>query len=117
MQRIFVYGTLKRGCSNHAFLGGQNFVSEAQTQPRYRMYDLGGYPGMIEVSEGGIGIRGEVWDVDPACLKQLDLLEDIDGGEYARVAIAMDSPPLFGPVEGYVYLWPVASKPEVGAEW
>ena len=117
MQRIFVYGTLKRGCSNHAFLAGQTFVGEAQTQPRYRLFDLGGYPGMVEVSEGGLQIRGEVWDVDPACLSRLDVLEDVEGGEYARVLIAMDSPSLFGPVEGYVYLWPVASKREVGAEW
>lgn len=117
MQRIFVYGTLKRGRLNHGFLAGQKFVGEAETQPRYRMFDLGGYPGMVEVKEGGRCIRGEVWDVDAECLGRLDVLEDVRGGEYARVPIAMESARSFGVVEGYLYLWPVASRPEVGVEW
>ena len=44
---VFVYGTLKRGMSNHRWLRGQRFVDESRTLPSYRMYDLGGYPGLV----------------------------------------------------------------------
>ena len=116
-RRIFVYGTLKRGRSNHAFLSGQTFVGEAQTRPRYRLFDLGGYPGMIEVAKDGRSIRGEVWDVDADCLQQLDVLEDVEGGEYVRVELSMEPPHDVAPVQGYLYLWSIASRPEVGVEW
>ena len=32
MTTVFVYGTLKRGGSNHAFLQGQQFLGEGRTQ-------------------------------------------------------------------------------------
>ena len=67
---VFVYGTLKRGLSNHGWLRGQTFEGEARTVPRYRMFDLGGYPGMVLADEGeGGAIEGEVWAVDEEGLR------------------------------------------------
>ena len=37
MIRLFVYGTLKRGGSNHAQLAGQKFIAEAHTMPGYTL--------------------------------------------------------------------------------
>ena len=71
MTRVFVYGTLKRGGENHEWIKSQTFVASARTKPLYRMFDLGGYPGMIR-SENGLSIEGEVWDVDEAGLARLD---------------------------------------------
>ena len=116
MHRIFVYGTLKRGCVNHAYLGGQRWVGVARTEPRYRMFDLGGYPGMVEVADG-LSIQGEVWDVDDDCFAQLDLLEDIEGGEYLRKQIHLKPPFEESRIQGYIYLRPTERAPEVGECW
>ena len=116
MTRVFVYGTLKRGGANHGWIARQRFVAEALTQPLYRMFDLGGYPGMIR-SESGIAIVGEVWDVDLAGLAKLDVLEDIDGGEYERVPVELQGEFADQRVEGYVYLRSVEGWRDVGACW
>lgn len=89
MPRIFLYGTLKRGGCSHHMLAGQVFVGEAETQPRFRLVSLGWYPGLIEVKETGLGIHGEVWEVDDACLAQLNAYE---GGEYDLRAISLQEP-------------------------
>ena len=113
--RVFVYGTLLRGCANHFYLDGQAFVEEVETLPRFRMYDLGGYPGLIEVAEDGVSIQGEVWEVDADCLARLDDLEGIAVGEYSRGEIPML--PDGHPVEGYLWLQSVTGYPEVGTSW
>jgi len=108
MTRLFIYGTLKRGGSTTT-MAGQQFVSEAVTQPGYRLYDLGGYPGMVE-AEGGLGVEGELWDVDDECKARLDILEGIDEGEY--VAEQVPLPPHRDElVQGYLYRWPVSGRP------
>lgn len=116
MTRVFVYGTLKRGGENHEWLAGQRFLGAARTLPQYRMFDLGGHPGMI-IDEQGIAIEGEVWEVDEAALTRLDVLEDIESGEYERVPVLLDGG--FGSqrVEGYIYLRCVDGRGEVGACW
>lgn len=113
---IFVYGTLKRGGTNHGWMVGQRFVAEAATEPLYRLYALDGYPGMVSSSDG-ISIRGELWEVDDAGLARLDLLEDTDGGEYIRERVPMLPPFESTHVEGYRYLLPVGSAQDLGAEW
>jgi gamma-glutamylcyclotransferase (GGCT)/AIG2-like uncharacterized protein YtfP len=116
-ERVFVYGTLKRGLSNHRHLAGQRFIGEARTTPSYRMVDCGGYPGMFAVERDGISIRGEVWEVDEACRARLDRFEDVEAGLYTY-----DPVKLLGPFEGqevntYLYRWPVAGRPDLGEEW
>lgn len=113
---VFVYGTLKRGCENHGWIAQQHLIATAHTKPHYRMFDLGGYPGMVR-DEHGLAIEGEVWEVDESGLKRLDVLEDIAGGEYERVAIELEGEFATQRVEGYVYLRSVAGKPDAGACW
>ena len=114
---IFVYGTLKRGHSNHGYLRGQTFIDLATTEPRYRLYDLGGYPGMILNTSHGTSIHGEVWEIDDACLKQLDELEGTEIGEYVRESIPLLPPFQDQPVQGYRYLMDVSAAPELGDSW
>jgi gamma-glutamylcyclotransferase (GGCT)/AIG2-like uncharacterized protein YtfP len=116
MTLVFVYGTLKRGGVNHAWLEAQQFVAEARTVPAYRMFDLGGYPGMVR-STDGISIQGEIWSVDEAGLARLDVLEDTAGGEYERVVVPLEGEQATLRVEGYIYLRTVAGKRDVGACW
>jgi gamma-glutamylcyclotransferase (GGCT)/AIG2-like uncharacterized protein YtfP len=69
---IFVYGTLKRGGSNHSLLAGQKFFAAAQTKPLYKLYSLGNFPAMVETPQDGRSIEGEIWEVDFERLPALD---------------------------------------------
>jgi gamma-glutamylcyclotransferase (GGCT)/AIG2-like uncharacterized protein YtfP len=114
---VFVYGTLKRGLSNSHYLRGQTFVAEAVTLPVYRMVDAGGYPGMFPETGGGLPIKGEIWSVDEACRRQLDLLEDVAIGLYELVPVSLQPPYDTLPVLTYLYKWPVAGRRDLGEEW
>lgn len=75
---VFVYGTLKRGGCNHALLERATFVDHAHTLPEYVMID-GPYPRIDHAAEGdrdAAQIVGEVYRVDDATLRALDVLED-----------------------------------------
>ncbi len=83
---VAVYGTLKRGLSNHELLQHASFVGE-DCLTCITLYDLGPYPGArFEHSEG---IDVEVYAVDELQLQQLDALEEYlatapDQGMYDR---------------------------------
>lgn len=113
---IFVYGTLKRGHCRAHHMEGQRFVGTAESQPRYRMLDVGTYPGLID-AVGGLAITGEVWDVDESCLQRLDQVESVSDGEYARRAIALAAPFQDQTIEAYFYLRPITGMPDCGSSW
>lgn len=114
---LFVYGTLKRGCSNHRQLAGQTFIAAAHTAAGFRLFDLGDYPGMVAVPGDREGVSGEVWAVDSVCLLNLDSFEGVAEGLYRRAAIAMRPPHNDKVVEAYVYELPIGDAPEIGSIW
>jgi gamma-glutamylcyclotransferase (GGCT)/AIG2-like uncharacterized protein YtfP len=114
---IFVYGTLKRGCSNHAQLAGQKFLGPARTVPGYRLFDLGGYPGIVAVGEDVEGVTGEVWAVDAECLRRLDAFEGVHEGLYRRETLPLQAPFADRPIDAYVSSLPVPGRREVGSTW
>ena len=114
---IFVYGTLKRACSNHHFLAGQNFFAEATTAPGFTLYALGGFPGMVPKSADTTGVSGEIWSVDAAALRRLDALEGLDEGMYRRERIPLAAPFADLAVEGYLYARSVQAAREIGPAW
>lgn len=114
---IFVYGTLKRGSSNHNLLTGQKFIAVARTQPLYRLYALASYPAMVEAPQNGLSIKGEIWEVDEAQIPALDELEDVAHGMYKRVPIPLLPPNDTLVVEGYVYLLSIAGRRDCGEVW
>ncbi len=116
-KRVFVYGTLKRGHGNHHLLAGQVFLGAASTAAAYRLCDLGGFPGMVLAGEDGVSIAGEIWEVDAPCLRRLDELEDVAGGEYERTAIHLLPPFADREVEGYLFLRSVAGSRDAGSSW
>jgi gamma-glutamylcyclotransferase (GGCT)/AIG2-like uncharacterized protein YtfP len=117
MPLIFVYGTLKRGGSNHAYLAGQQFLGEARTPPGYRLYALDGYPGMIEKPDDREGVTGEVWSIDAPCLAQLDRLEGLAEGLYRRIPIKLLPPYADQPIETYLYARSVDGRRDLGPTW
>ena len=114
---LFVYGTLKRGCSNHGQLAGQTFVGAARTAPGFSLFDLGGYPGIAPCAADRNGVAGEVWSVDPAALARLDAFEGVAEGLYQRGRIALQSPFAAACVEAYFPVLAVTGRPEIGPEW
>jgi len=71
--RVFVYGTLLAGESNHRHMAGARLIGEARTEPTFRLYDLGPFPGLVAV--GSHSVIGEVYEVDEPTLAMLDRLE------------------------------------------
>jgi len=116
LQRVFVYGTLKRGLENDHYMKGQTFIGQATSKPLYRMYDFGGYPGIVH-ADNGYAIQGEVWEVDEACKKQLDILEDIAIGLYTCEPIELDTPFEAQHVKAYYYAFPILNQMDVGGLW
>jgi gamma-glutamylcyclotransferase (GGCT)/AIG2-like uncharacterized protein YtfP len=113
---IFVYGTLKRGGCRAGLLVGQRLLGEAETEPRYRMFDCGSYPGLID-AEAGQSIKGELCAVDAECLRALDLAEGVAEGLYARRPIRLLAPYADEIVEAYFYLPSTAGLPDCGVCW
>ena len=117
LTRVFVYGTLKQGGSNHHVLAGQLFRGTARTADGYTLYSLGDYPGMVRSAGAGQFVTGEIWTVDTACLARLDDLEGVAEGLYERVPIKL-APPLAGhAVQTYLYLPSLEGRQALGSTW
>jgi len=117
MTRVFVYGTLKRGGSNHGFLAGQRFIDEARTQPGFTLYALDGYPGLARDATDTEGVTGELWDADDACLQRLDALEGTEEGLYLRFTLTLAPPHDGTPAASYLYPRGVDGRPRIGPTW
>lgn len=117
MKFVFVYGTLKRGGSNHHYLAGQTFVGEARTRPGFRLFDVGGYPGMIPHAADRDGVEGEIWSVNAAGLADLDQLEGLAEGLYRREPVPLLPPHDAVSVDAYLYARSVAGFRELGSRW
>lgn len=72
---VFVYGTLKRGESNHFLLHHADFICETQTSGLFTLLDLGHYPAVL-IQPKNYPIHGEIYEVSDWVLKQLDELEN-----------------------------------------
>jgi gamma-glutamylaminecyclotransferase len=111
---IFVYGTLKRGQRNHSLLQDQEFLGPARTLPRYRLYDCGRYPALVEEPVSGVSVFGEIWRVPEAVLRQMDECEGVPR-EYSRREILVDG--FDPPVEAYFFNDEVAGLKDCGGRW
>lgn len=114
---LFVYGTLKRGGSNHHFLHGQKFVADARTAPGFRLYALDGFSGLVTQPDDRAGVIGEVWSVESAALVHLDALEGLDEGLYRREPIPLLAPFATQRVEAYLYARSIAGRRDLGSTW
>ena len=117
MPKIFVYGTLKRGGSNHHYLQDQTYIADAQTVPDYTLYQPADYPGLVPAANDSAGVTGEVWEITLECLQAVDALEGTTEGLYARKHILLAPPHDSFQVETYYYLPPIAGYPHLGSTW
>ncbi len=115
-QMLFVYGTLKRGHCREHLLAGQRLLGSTRTTNHYRLYNCGSYPGLVDAPGNGLAIQGELWEVDANCLRQLDLVEEIDAGLYSRRGIEVESL-IEGSVQAYYYEGPITGLADCGDCW
>lgn len=113
--KLFVYGTLKRGQGRAPALAGQRFLGEGRTQPRYRLFDCGGFPGLVE-SDEGLAVEGELWEVDAECLSLLDEIEGVAHNMYERARVELEER-CGNEVETYFYRQSTAGLRDCGNCW
>jgi len=106
VERVFVYGTLKRGERNHPLVAPYLHRVLPGWVEGFRLYHLPqgphrpyAYPAMVP-GEGRV--YGEVLCLAPEALPLLDELEE-EGVEYRRVRMVAQTPE--GPVEAWAYLY------------
>ena len=73
MNRIFVYGTLKRGQRNAHHMHGAQYVGRHVTERIYSMYEFGGYPAVCR--DGRHAISGEIYRISDRHFEILDVFE------------------------------------------
>ena len=95
MNRVFVYGTLKRGQRNFAFLRGSKFYGRHVTESIYSMYEFENYPAVCR--DGIHSISGEVYGVSDRRFRTLDVLE-----WYPRMYQRIEIPTAWGKAWMYV---------------
>lgn len=111
VQRVFVYGTLLAGEVNHGLLAGARLLGPYRTAPRFRLLQLGAYPGLI--AGGATAVVGEVYALAAGGLAALDRLEDYPRC-YDRVLI----PTPWGQAWVYLYRGRTADRPLIaGGDW
>ena len=110
---LFVYGTLKRGLGNHRLIADQEYLGEVMTEPRYRVIDLGPYPGLIVDRALGLAVKGEMWSVSAGCLAALDEFEEV-AGPFIRAAVAISGRE---DVDAYFWNRPVPADVKSGDRW
>ncbi|HEX8586123.1 MAG TPA: gamma-glutamylcyclotransferase [Allosphingosinicella sp.] len=99
---ISVYGSLRKGLSNHRVIQDSEFLGTFQTEPIYSLHPLGNYPGLKE--NGSTSITMEVYAVDE---KTADRVDGLEGYSDSRPATFYDKKPLetpFGMSSVYIYV-------------
>ncbi|MCA0988709.1 gamma-glutamylcyclotransferase family protein [Guptibacillus algicola] len=83
MHIVFVYGTLRKGESNHHVIEGATLLEE-YSWTSGALYDTGaGYPAMFGSSEHVV--YGEIYEVDDTYLSRIDVLEGFQEGRSANL--------------------------------
>ena len=94
MHQVFVFGTLKEGFPNFKINKGTRLKGTFVTKNRYPLYLIGErYSPCLVLDEGsGYNIKGQVFTVDEAALRDMDKLERISESDgYRRVELTVVS--------------------------
>lgn len=99
MDKVFVYGTLKRGHRAHNLLKFAKFKGDCYSGPGFTMLDVNGwFPGVVKDNSDN-NVYGEVYEVTEDELKELDKYEGVSNGLYVRGKVHTP----YGPAHVYLY--------------
>jgi gamma-glutamylaminecyclotransferase len=75
--RLFVYGTLKKGYSNHFFLENCKYLGKAiSVDQNFQMYEWEWDFPIVSQTNEGYFIKGEIYEVPYDQINAIDILED-----------------------------------------
>ena len=125
---LFVYGSLKKGFPANPLLRLQRYLGVAWTAPRYILFNLGQFPGLVEGSQS---IWGELYEIDSTTLMQINEFEGVHSLVYELRSIDLDgfslvnlpmSRKVFNAIQAkqaqtYFYLRNLESSAEAGSFW
>ena len=119
-ERVFVYGTLRRGGSNTWRMAAGRCLGVALVPGR--LYQVSWYPALVLDAGAGM-VTGEIWEMPAAAMPDLDRFEGISAegerGEYRRVkATVADA--LGVASEAWVWEWVAPTdglRPLPGGDW
>ena len=109
MYPVFLFGTLKKGFPNYSKNKGSRLAGEFLTKNRYPLYLVGErHSPWLVLSKGeGFQIRGQVFMVDEATLRDMDRLERIDEADgYRRVKMPVFSESTNEEIQVFLYVKP-----------
>jgi gamma-glutamylaminecyclotransferase len=88
--RVLVYGTLKKGHSNHILLeeADAEFIGYDSVTGHFGLCDMGAIPAVVDSTDIST-VKGELWAIGPEGLASLDLLEG-HPNLYARRKLVTD---------------------------
>lgn len=95
-ERVFVYGTLRRGGGGEHRLANASFAGPANVPGR--LLAGPGYP--VLVLDGDAPVQGEIWRCDAETLADLDAYEGVDEGLFRRVRREIGGAPAWVYVAG-----------------
>ncbi len=72
--RVFTYGTLMKGQTNHHYVKDEDYRKDAVLYG-YGLKETGGYPAAIPME--GFKVFGEIYEVDEKTKQNMDYLEDV----------------------------------------
>ncbi len=90
MARLFVYGTLKQTFCAHDLLGDSQFLGVCRTASHYHLYHQRWFPAMRAGGPDGLGVCGELYEIDESILDRVDEYEGVDGGLFRRTDIELE---------------------------
>ena len=97
MTTVFVYGTLRKGMSNHHLLKDSKYLGEFRQNVGFDMVDLGAFPALVPYSgEFPLPVTLEAYEVDDSTLQSLDRLEGYPSFYNRKLINVKD-------INGYVY--------------
>ena len=74
LRRVAVYGSLREGHGNWKHLLNRK-PTEVTTMSNFKMYSLGGFPGILPSDDVKDSITVEIYDCDESDMRRLDSLE------------------------------------------
>ncbi len=94
IEKIFAYGTLRKGGTAHHLMDGCKLLEEGITFSGFKLYDAGEYPFAFYTADPADIITGDMFEINQEIIISLD---EYEGEEYRRM--------MFPGFDFYIYIF------------